>query len=69
MNISDLMWKSSYGLNPTQRTVGKCIKLGAGEVILPGDEHSNCLSSHKWSALKTQIQVILCVLRMLYLGI
>lgn len=39
-------------LNPTQRTTGNQGKLGAGEVVLPKEEHTNWFSSDEWSVLK-----------------
>jgi hypothetical protein len=53
----------------TQRTKGSWRKLGAREVILPREGHTNWLSSAKWSALKTYIQLALYGINRIYLGI
>lgn len=59
--------KKLQTLNPTQRATGNGIKLGAGEIVLPKEEHSDYLSSVKLSALRTHIQVTLCGLNRLVL--
>lgn len=64
-----VMWtrKLPQRHNPTQRTISNCGKLGVGEMVLSREEHTNWLSSAKWSALKTYI-VTLYELSRMYLG-
>lgn len=57
MSMPSHTGKSPQGLNPMCRTTGHWGKLGAREAILPRREHTNWLSSAKWLALKTYIQV------------
>lgn len=61
--------KNPGGLNPTKRTPDNWEELGAGEVAVLKEEHTNWPSSAKWSALKTYIQVALHGLNRLYLRI
>lgn len=51
--------KSSRGLNPTQRTMSNWVKLGAGEMVLPREEHSNRSSGVHQSTAKTHRHVTL----------
>lgn len=55
--------------SPQQRTIGNKAMFGAGEIILPMEEHTNQLFSTKWSALKTCVKMTLYRLKWLYLGI
>lgn len=48
------------GLLRPQKNYGQLRKLRVGEMVSPREEHSNWLSSTKWSSLKIYIQVILC---------
>lgn len=43
----------------TQRTRGNHRKQKAGEMALPKEEHTNCLSNAKQSALKTHTRNII----------
>lgn len=64
-----LQRKKLKGLNPTQRTAGHRGKIWMKGVALPRKEHTHWLSSTKWSALKTYIQVTLYAFDRLYWGI
>lgn len=63
-NDTNEQWPQGYTKNSRQPR-----KLSVGKVVLPREEHSNGLSSVKWSALKTCIQVTLYGLNRLYSGI
>lgn len=47
--------KNPQDINTTQRTTGNSQKLGAEEVILPKEQHTNWLSSVTWLASRTYI--------------
>lgn len=49
------------------KNIGSRGKPGAGEVALPREERTNCMSSAKWSSLKTHIHVTLNRLRRLHI--
>jgi hypothetical protein len=55
MNMPNWMWvaQESLALHKEQQADKES---WVGEVVLPREHHTNCLSSAKWSALKTYIQ-------------
>lgn len=60
-------WEKVTGLNPTQRTTGYWGKLRGRQTIFHREEHTNYLSSSKWSALKMDIWITFYRLNMFYL--
>ena len=68
MGVLISMSKSPRGLDPTQLATGNGEKPRARKAVLTREDHTNWLSSTKWSALKIYIQVIVYGLNRFYLG-
>lgn len=66
--------KSTWDLNPTQRTTGQLSKLGKEEVAWPREEHISWLSNAKWSPENIYASTIiwihlLLIISSLYTGV
>lgn len=60
-------WEKATGLNPTQRATGYWGKLRGRQTVFHREEHTNYLSSSKWSSLKMDIWITFYRLNMFYL--